>query len=438
MTAVVARQPVVLACPLQPETEDGAAKFYRALDAELGRILRALGGAHASSSATFNRQDRQVEDPALVEILDGAQRLEAEVSTLWRLDSSILRTAGASSLLDAPPMLAPGPAVTGPGSAAVRLKQLRAAFVARSQQVNMAHNQYKCLSKHNDLYKTYVRVSVDANSPTSTVVPHDAFSLQTSSYSDVSTQEPQNVHMSSISRASSFAGSDFGSTPPVTDAFAAADESAELEPSPPDGGCPWVLRRTLSVPGKAPVSSSGDSNESAGSPPPLPFSPPKRRGFLGSLFGRGRSQPEAEIVAEQVPATIEEDVMGELRRSLSEPATNSPRAALELSRDSSFVASRRGGFAMEDVGECSGSSRLAGIYGRRSRDMNRRSGETLRVRSEPAPLSRDQRRRRGFALMEAEYEDHFSNGDLDNRASLFNSAADLQATEMCAGTFRRR
>ena len=48
-------------------------------------------------------------------------------------------------------MLAPGPHVTGAGSAAVRLKQLRAAFVARSQQVNMAHNRYKCLSKHNDV-----------------------------------------------------------------------------------------------------------------------------------------------------------------------------------------------------------------------------------------------------------------------------------------------
>ena len=54
-------------------------------------------------------------------------------------------------MLDAPPMLAPGPHVTGAGSAAVRLKQLRAAFVARSQQVNMAHNRYKCLSKHNDV-----------------------------------------------------------------------------------------------------------------------------------------------------------------------------------------------------------------------------------------------------------------------------------------------
>ncbi len=54
-------------------------------------------------------------------------------------------------MLDAPPVLAPGPHVTGSGSAAVRLKQLRAAFVARSQQVNMAHNRYRCLSKHNDV-----------------------------------------------------------------------------------------------------------------------------------------------------------------------------------------------------------------------------------------------------------------------------------------------
>lgn len=54
-------------------------------------------------------------------------------------------------MLDAPPMLAPGPHVTGAGSAAVRLKQLRAAFVARSQQVNVAHNRYKCLCKHNDV-----------------------------------------------------------------------------------------------------------------------------------------------------------------------------------------------------------------------------------------------------------------------------------------------
>jgi hypothetical protein len=41
--------------------------------------------------------------------------------------------------------------VVGCRSATVRLKQLRAAFVARSQQVNMAHNRYKCLSKHNDV-----------------------------------------------------------------------------------------------------------------------------------------------------------------------------------------------------------------------------------------------------------------------------------------------
>lgn len=64
------------------------------------------------------------------------------------------RTADTADMLDAPPMLAPGPHVTGTGSAAVRLKQLRAAFVARSQQVNMAHNRYKCLSKHNDVSST--------------------------------------------------------------------------------------------------------------------------------------------------------------------------------------------------------------------------------------------------------------------------------------------
>ena len=61
------------------------------------------------------------------------------------------RTAEVAGLLDSPPVLAPGPHATGPASAAVRLKQLRAAFVSRSQQVNMAHNSYKCLSKHNDV-----------------------------------------------------------------------------------------------------------------------------------------------------------------------------------------------------------------------------------------------------------------------------------------------
>lgn len=61
------------------------------------------------------------------------------------------RTSDTADILDAPPRLAPGLHVTGAGSAAVRLKQLRAAFVARSQQVNLAHNSYKCLSKHHDV-----------------------------------------------------------------------------------------------------------------------------------------------------------------------------------------------------------------------------------------------------------------------------------------------
>lgn len=56
-------------------------------------------------------------------------------------------------ILEAPPVLAPGPLVSGAASAAVRLKQLRAAFVSRSQQVNMAHSSYRCVSRHNDLYK---------------------------------------------------------------------------------------------------------------------------------------------------------------------------------------------------------------------------------------------------------------------------------------------
>lgn len=58
-----------------------------------------------------------------------------------------------TEILDAPPVLAPGPRVSGAASAAVRLKQLRAAFVSRSQQVNMAHSSYRCVSRHNDLYK---------------------------------------------------------------------------------------------------------------------------------------------------------------------------------------------------------------------------------------------------------------------------------------------
>lgn len=70
-----------------------------------------------------------------------------------------------TDLLDAPPVLAPGPRVSGPASAAVRLKQLRAAFVSRSQQVNMAHNSYKCLSKHNDVSAPLLSLCFSCSSP---------------------------------------------------------------------------------------------------------------------------------------------------------------------------------------------------------------------------------------------------------------------------------
>ena len=66
------------------------------------------------------------------------------------------------------------------------------------------------------------------------------------------------------------------------------------------------------------------------------------------------------------------------------------------------------------------------------------AGDTLRSKSEPAPMSRNSRRRRNFFLEDAddhlEPVDAFSNPDLDSRVQIFSSEAQvlLNHVSMCS------
>mmetsp|Transcript_19469 Transcript_19469/g.58834 ORF Transcript_19469/g.58834 Transcript_19469/m.58834 type:complete len:473 (+) Transcript_19469:342-1760(+) len=458
--------PVTLCLPTHARQKGSGAEWYGSVLQELQHVQHCLGssaqssgGPAAAKSAGFP-QTAPLEDAAAAEALLLAQQLDQELRVLWRLDDSILRTAEVTDLLDAPPVLAPGPRVSGPASAAVRLKQLRAAFVSRSQQVNMAHNSYKCLSKHNDLYKTYVRVSTDtgegvqAGSPTSTATVA-VFSGSTSASEDPGATSSSGA--ANASRASSFTGSGSEFTGPsiVTSspfvrtsyrASARASGGGGARSPPPvaerqgdlDGDC---VLDSLSFsrgdgsgsPGGSPCSiSSGGLTPIRDVEPAVQAQPQKRvrSGLFGlaGFFSRGRSNAAPEDVPRS-PAAKQQAPPAEpnpepIRRSLSEPAPLMAWAARRQAVDfgHATVPASVTSAAVEEGG------RLSGTF-RRSRDAERGTGGTVRSRSEPAAVgrggARDAHRRRGFMMDEvdegSEQDDHFITPDLAVRSALFNS-----------------
>ena len=71
-------------------------------------------------------------------------------------------------------------------------------------------------------------------------------------------------------------------------------------------------------------------------------------------------------------------------------------------------------------------------------DLSHTAGETIRSKSEPAPMSRNSRRRRNFFLEDAEDYlepvDAFSNPDLDSRVQIFSSEAQVPPEDVwCHG-----
>jgi hypothetical protein len=245
-----------------------------------------------------------------------------------------------------------------------------------------------------------------------------------------------------VSRASSYGGSDLADagglksfSPPGDAGGGHRGGGGGQEPRAVPVIEPMDIDGPLSRPASPFSTLSGASSRADSEMPTASPSNRGRRGGgflgLGALFGRSRwqakpEQPPPPELEHQVPPTIDEDSVAavpELRRSFSEPAVISRRGALELRREVILPVVHRG-FAMAGADD-EGNDDEAGPSTRRSREVKRSSGESLRSKSEPASRTRDSRRRRNFYMEEASYDDHFINPDLETRAQIFNSEEQL-------------